>query len=81
MRPRAKKSTLTSCLSLGEVTLGLGVDHLQAAVEHARVFDQRHLEVQAGADIGADDGAEAEHDRAMAFAHHEHRTEQRQQQR
>ena len=75
----AKKSTLTSFLLGGQVALGLGVEHLQAAVEHARGLDQRPLEVQAGAEVGAHDLAEVEHDRGLAFADDEDRAQQRQQ--
>src|SRR5690606_8168754 len=62
----------------GQVTLRREVDQAEAAVEHARGLDQRPLEVQAGADVGAGDAAEVQDDGGVALVDHEDAAEQRQ---
>src|SRR5690606_24506554 len=63
----------------GQVTLRREVDQAEAAVEHARGLDQRPLEVQAGADVGAGDAAEVEDQADLVLADHVDRAHQAEQ--
>src|SRR5690606_36723408 len=63
----------------GQVTLRREVDQAEAAVEHASGLDQRPLEVQAGADVGAGDAAEVEDQADLVLADHVDRAHQAEQ--
>ena len=63
----------------GQVALGREVDQGEPAVEGARGFHQRPLEMQPRADVGAGDTAQIQDQGDLAFADHVHRTEQAQQ--